>query len=743
MTDKDIAIRLSLQDGEKVRRGLMRLGEDGQNALARIERQTRPASRGLLAVNAVSAELRGSMAGLSGRLGAVGAGLGAMGPAGLAGAAGIGAIVLALGGLMRASVTAANELALIQDEAQQAGAAVETFQALRFAAEEYSVSQNALTDGLRELNLRADEFVTTGGGSAAEAFERLGFSQEELQGQLGDTGAMFLEVIRRMQSLEGEAARIRVADEIFGGEGGEQFIRLVGAGEDAIRNLMGQARELGFVLDENMIQRADEARDRMAQLQRLISVSFNSALLELVPIAQSVAEGFAEVARWVADVTDGFRDLENQSTRGLERRLEELDAYFASNTRPASGRARRNFDAFGDERDRITEVLMARQARRSDSQTAPRVSGQTGASQAQADRIGQVTDSLRFQLDQLTRTEQGRRVFQTLQRAGIDANHQEAQSIAALVLEVGRQEQADRDATRAKADGAAMTRRLMTADERRAETLAGISNLLSAGAITEVTAARARDEATRTFVEAERRRLEASQDASAGIQSALMQIRDASQNTAQRWRDDIQGMNDGARTAFVDIVTGASTMAQGLESVLGGIQRQLAGRFYDRAVGGVVDGLLDGFFGANHGGGMVGEPSFRRRVNPLAFAGAPRLHAGGMVPGLRPGETPIIALRGERVLTEAQQDNTAKTIAGLAAMARPAAPAVNVVVNNTAGRVAEARAETSQGAGGGLNLEIMIEEIETRMTRNVARGEGLAPVVERRYGLDPAVGAQR
>ncbi len=743
MTNKDIAIRLSLQDGEKVRRGLMRLGEDGQKALARIERQTRPASRGLLAVNAVAAELRGGMTQLSGRLGAVGAGLGAMGPAGLAGAAGIGAIVLALGGLMRASVTAANELALIQDEAQQAGAAVETFQALRFAAEEYSVSQNALTDGLRELNLRADEFVTTGGGSAAEAFERLGFSQEELQGQLGDTGAMFLEVIRRMQSLEGEAARIRVADEIFGGQGGEQFIRLVGAGEDAIRNLMGQARELGFVLDEHLVERADEARDRMGQLQRLISISFNSALLELVPIAESVAEGFAEVARWVADVTDGFRDLENQSTRGQERRLEELDAYFASNTRPASGRARRSFDAFGDERDRITEVLMARQARRSESQTAPQVSGQTGASQAQADRIGQVTDSLRFQLDQLTRTEQGRRVFQALQRAGIDANHQEAQSIAALVLELGRQEQADRDATRAKADGAAMTRRLMTAEERRAETLAGISDLLSAGAITEVTAARARDEATRTFVEAERRRLEASQDASAGIQSALMQIRDASQNTAQRWREDIQGMNDGARTAFVDIVTGASTMAQGLESVLGGIQRQLAGRFYDRAVGGVVDGLLDGFFGANHGGGMVGEPSFRRRVNPLAFAGAPRLHSGGMVPGLRPGETPIIALRGERVLTEAQQDNTAKTIAGLAALARPAAPAVNVVVNNTAGRVAEARAETSQGAGGGLNLEIMIEEIETRMTRNVARGEGLAPVVERRYGLDPAVGAQR
>jgi len=127
----------------------------------------------------------------------------------------------------------------------------------------------------------------------------------------------------------------------------------------------------------------------------------------------------------------------------------------------------------------------------------------------------------------------------------------------------------------------------------------------------------------------------------------------------------------------------------------------------------------------------------------MAFAGAPRFHGGGMVPGLRPGETPIIAMRGERVLTEAQQDNTARTIAGLAALAKPSAPGVNVVVNNNAGSSAQARAQVSQGRDGGLNLEIIVEEIESRMSRNVGRGEGMAPTLEGRYGLDPAAGARR
>jgi hypothetical protein len=41
----------------------------------------------------------------------------------------------------------------------------------------------------------------------------------------------------------------------------------------------------------------------------------------------------------------------------------------------------------------------------------------------------------------------------------------------------------------------------------------------------------------------------------------------------------------------------------------------------------------------------------------MAFAGAPRLHAGGMV-GLRPDEVPAILQRGERVLSRREVAET-------------------------------------------------------------------------------------
>ena len=58
--------------------------------------------------------------------------------------------------------------------------------------------------------------------------------------------------------------------------------------------------------------------------------------------------------------------------------------------------------------------------------------------------------------------------------------------------------------------------------------------------------------------------------------------------------------------------------------------------------------------GVAHAGGVAGAPGGVSRTVPAAlFAGAPRYHAGG-VAGLRPDEVPIIARRGEGVITPQQ-----------------------------------------------------------------------------------------
>ena len=113
----------------------------------------------------------------------------------------------------------AEGVANIGSEAKRAGVGLREFQELKYVAEQNRIGVDSLTDGLKELNLRADEFIVTGKGPAAEAFARLGFSASELKRQLAYPSALLVEIIRRLQALD-RAAQIRIADEIFGGTAG-------------------------------------------------------------------------------------------------------------------------------------------------------------------------------------------------------------------------------------------------------------------------------------------------------------------------------------------------------------------------------------------------------------------------------------------------------------------------------------------------------------------------------------------
>jgi hypothetical protein len=68
-----------------------------------------------------------------------------------------------------------------------------------------------------------------------------------------------------------------------------------------------------------------------------------------------------------------------------------------------------------------------------------------------------------------------------------------------------------------------------------------------------------------------------------------------------------------------------------------------------------------------------------RRVNPQMFAGAIRYHTGG-VAGLRPGEVPLIAKKGEEILT---QEDPRHMLNGGGAAGPTVNPATNVKIVNT------------------------------------------------------------
>lgn len=175
-------------------------------------------------------------------------------------------------------------IAEIGDEAKRAGVEVEAFQRWRYVAEQNRIAVDALTDGFKELSLRADEFIITGKGPAEESFNRLGLTAEELARRLKDPSELMLEIVGRMEGLD-KAAQIRVADEVFGGTGGERFVELLGMGEAGIRRMMAEAS----TLSADKIDKAAELDRRYTALTQNLATGWKKVALGTADFAAQIA----------------------------------------------------------------------------------------------------------------------------------------------------------------------------------------------------------------------------------------------------------------------------------------------------------------------------------------------------------------------------------------------------------------------------------------------------------------------
>ncbi|WP_371346066.1 hypothetical protein [Ancylobacter sp. IITR112] len=258
-----------------------------------------------------------------------------------------------IAGLTFAAVTASingsvNALAELDDQAKRSGLSLRSFQEWKFVAESNRIGIDAMVDGFKELNLRADEFITTGGGSAAEAFQRLGFSATDLAERIKDPSEMMLEIIRRLGDID-KAAQIRIFDELLGGSGGEQFVQLITQGERGLRQTIQQAHELGNVLGDDVVKEAANIRKEFDQIANTISINLQGAVVKLVKTLRDMPSAMANAVQVVADAPKSALASLDGEIAGMRKQLTQHEAT-------------RNYAIMGDLKNRIVEAERQRDA---------------------------------------------------------------------------------------------------------------------------------------------------------------------------------------------------------------------------------------------------------------------------------------------------------------------------------------------------------------------------------------------
>ncbi|WP_139789183.1 hypothetical protein [Manganibacter manganicus] len=179
----------------------------------------------------------------------------------------------------------ASSIAEVDREARKAGVNAKTWQQWQYVATATGASVDGITDALKELNIRGDEFAKTGKGSGAEWFGRLGYSAEEVGRKLQDPNRLLDELIGKIQHLD-QASQTRAIDELFGGTGAEQLAKVLGLSVEQIQKLRSEAA----TFTDEQIAAAKKIDADWDKLWRNVTVYAKQAAIESVSYAQQIAE---------------------------------------------------------------------------------------------------------------------------------------------------------------------------------------------------------------------------------------------------------------------------------------------------------------------------------------------------------------------------------------------------------------------------------------------------------------------
>lgn len=181
--------------------------------------------------------------------------------------------------------------------ATQFGLSTDTIQEFQYMAELTDTSLETITGSMSKLTKNMQN-AKKGTGDTAQAFEALGVSITDDNGQLRDSEDVFNDVINALGQMDNQTQADAYAMQIFG-KSAMELNPLIAAGSDAIAEYAEEAHQMGYVLDEETLTALGDLDDSMQRSQRAIEAVKNQVGTALAPVIADITEAFAEWAMGV------------------------------------------------------------------------------------------------------------------------------------------------------------------------------------------------------------------------------------------------------------------------------------------------------------------------------------------------------------------------------------------------------------------------------------------------------------
>lgn len=162
--------------------------------------------------------------------------------------------------------------------AQRTGVDIKALQELGFVAELNGGSIDSMNSSLENL-ARISSEAARGMGAGVEVFGMLGISVTDANGRLKEADIMLNDVSDAISRLGTQAERLEFAQKLGIGS---DLLLAIQEGSAAIKKQRQEARELGFVIDEDAAKAAADFNDEMLRMTKVVSGVANAIGTRLI-----------------------------------------------------------------------------------------------------------------------------------------------------------------------------------------------------------------------------------------------------------------------------------------------------------------------------------------------------------------------------------------------------------------------------------------------------------------------------
>ena len=322
MVDRSEALLLQMSvDLRKLEAG-MKKGRDQVNKdLTDIEKRVGKSASSL---EGLVGKVSGSFEDLARGIPLVGDKIAALGPAAIIAGGGLAALAIGAKAVWDGAQAARKSIDDLKTSADNIATSAETAQTLRALGIELDVTFETIETGMNKLQVGAAE-AASGQGQLYNALKK---THPELLQQIVDakTQEDRWDALSRAITASGDQLdKVAIAKSAFGKQGA-QFVRLLDGEDKTIGRLTNHYRELGVVLEEDLVTAVGEADQRMQLAQLRMDTNATRANAAWIPAVEAMSNAWTDANVALGTFLDTLLTPQaDQQFQTLVKRLEDVN----------------------------------------------------------------------------------------------------------------------------------------------------------------------------------------------------------------------------------------------------------------------------------------------------------------------------------------------------------------------------------------------------------------------------------